>query len=41
MKKALLLLSLLAAASLPAEIPQSAKVGEFFAGCQAYIPSLD
>ncbi len=36
MKKALLLLSLLAAASLSAEIPQSAKVGEFFAGCQAY-----
>ena len=36
MKKALFLLSLLAAASLSAEIPQSAKVGEFFAGCQAY-----
>jgi len=36
MKKALLLLTLLAATSFAAEIPQTAKVGEFFAGCQAY-----
>lgn len=36
MKKALLLLSFLAATCFAAEIPESAKVGEFFAGCQAY-----
>jgi sugar phosphate isomerase/epimerase len=36
MKKTLLLLSLLAATTFAAPIPETAKVGEFFAGCQAY-----
>ncbi len=36
MKKALLLLTLFAAAAFAAVIPESAKVGHFFAGCQAY-----
>ena len=36
MKKILFILSLIAAASVAAPIPESAKVGEFFAGCQAY-----
>ena len=36
MKKTLLLLSLLAATTFAAPIPDTAKVGEFFAGCQAY-----
>ncbi len=36
MKKILFILSLIAASSFAAPIPESAKVGEFFAGCQAY-----
>ncbi len=36
MKKTLLLLSLFAASTFAAPIPETAKVGEFFAGCQAY-----
>lgn len=36
MKKALLSLILFASAAFAAEIPESAKVGEFYAGCQAY-----
>lgn len=36
MKKALLSLALLAAASFAATIPDTAKLGQFYAGCQAY-----
>ena len=36
MKKALLSLVLLAAAAFAAPIPDTAKVGQFYAGCQAY-----
>ncbi|MBK8095241.1 MAG: TIM barrel protein [Verrucomicrobiaceae bacterium] len=36
MKKILLSLLLIAAASFAASIPDSAKVGQFYAGCQAY-----
>ncbi len=36
MKKVLLLLSLFAATTFAATIPESAKVGQFYAGCQAY-----
>jgi sugar phosphate isomerase/epimerase len=36
MKKILCLLSLFAVSSLAADLPESAKVGEFYAGCQAY-----
>ena len=36
MKKALLSLFLIAASAFAAEIPDSAKVGDFYAGCQAY-----
>ena len=36
MKKILFLLTLFAASSFAAPLPESAKVGEFYAGCQAY-----
>ena len=36
MKKILCLLSLFAASGFAAPLPDSAKVGEFYAGCQAY-----
>jgi hypothetical protein len=36
MKKSLLLLAFIAASVFGATIPDTAKVGQFYAGCQAY-----